>query len=78
MPLEIVLVIRDRLEGRRALAAGETRVEGVEAREMIDRADLSDRQDLRRQALERLLLIVGEDVIGQPVGLVERRAIDGP
>ena len=76
VPFQIVLVIFYRLERRRALARGEIGIEGVETAEMVDRADDGQRHDLVRIALQRLLLVALEHVIGDLVGGAELAAVD--
>ena len=45
--LEVVLIILDVAERRRAPSRGEDRIEGVEAGEMVDRPDRGQRQHVR-------------------------------
>ena len=73
----IVVIILDVAERRRAAPRGEDRIEGVEARKMVDRANRGQRQHLRRQIGERVAPLIFEDVIGEPVGRVELVAGDG-
>ncbi len=76
VPLEVVLVILGRLERGGALAAGKGRVKGVEARKMVDRAHQRGGDDFGREALERLLLVVFEHIVSEPVGSIELRLVD--
>ena len=74
--LEIVLIILDRLERRRALARGEIGIESVEAEEMVDRADRGQRQHLGRERAQAQLPLPLEHVVGELVGRRERGAVD--
>ena len=71
-----VLVILDGLEGCQALPAFDGRVIGMEAEEVVHRTHLADGEDVGRKALQRFSLRELENVIGQPVGLAQRRAVD--
>ena len=55
MPLDVIFIVDDRLERGGALAAGEGRVEGMEAREMVDRADDADVEILGLEAFQPIL-----------------------
>ena len=76
VPLEIILIILDVSERRRVPARGEDRIEGVEAGEVVDRPDRGERQHLGGEIGEVFLALIFEDVIGDPVGLVEGRPVD--
>jgi hypothetical protein len=49
VPLQVVLVIRQRLERRRPLARSKVGVESMKAEEMIDRPHCGQRQELGRE-----------------------------
>ena len=74
--LEIVFVVLHRLELSGTLARGEIGVEGVEAAEMVDRTDHGQRHDFVGIALQRLLLVALEHVIGDLVGGAQLAAVD--
>ena len=74
--LQIILVIGQRLERCRPLARGEGRVEGVKAREMVDRAHRGQCEHFGRKPFQPQLCLPFEHVIGDLVGGVERRAVD--
>ena len=76
MTAEVVLVIGDRLELRRAIATGEVRVKGVEAGEMVDRAHFGQFADFVGLAAQRRFLIILEHVIGQLIGFTQLRPVD--
>src|SRR3546814_15317612 len=76
MALEVVLIVLERLERRCALAAGEGRIEGVEAAEMVDGPDDRQGQYVRLITLELRLLVELEDVVCDLVGVAELCTLD--
>ena len=77
VPLQIVLVILDVAKRRRVPAGGEDRVKESAARsEMVDRAHAGEREQVRLKVAQIVLALIFEDVVGEPVGRVERIAVD--
>ena len=75
---QVVLIILDIAERRRAAAGGEGRIKGVEAAEMVDRADRGQRQHVGLKVGEVVLALIFEHVIGKRVGRVQPGAVDRP
>src|SRR5215218_1142820 len=78
MATHIIVIVGDVAERRRALAGGEAGIEGMEAGEMIDRPDPGQRQQIRLEVPEIVVPLPLEDVIGDPVGRVQRAPVDRP
>jgi hypothetical protein len=76
VPLEIVLVVGQRPERRGALAGRKRRIEGVDAAEVIDRTDDCDPEDGVLETFQCLFLPILEDVVRDPVHLIELRPVD--
>ena len=74
--LQAVLVIRDVGERRPALPAGDRRIFGVDAVEMVHRQRFADAQQVRLKAAQRVLGLELEDVVGELVRLAELVARD--
>ena len=66
--LEIVLVILDVAERRRAAPRGEHRIEGVEAGEMVDRPHRGQREQIRLEVAKIVAPLIFEHVVGDSVG----------
>jgi hypothetical protein len=77
VPLEVVLIILDRLERRRALAGGKVGIEGVEAEEVIERPHRRQCEQLRLDAAELHLRLPFEDVVGELVRGRQGIPVDG-
>ena len=73
---EIIFVIREGLELRSTIAAGEVRIKGVEAAEMIDRPHLGQRADFVGLAAQSRFLLILENIVGKLVGRRELAAVD--
>ena len=74
--LQIIVIVGDRPERRRALPAGDRRILGVQPVKVIHRQRFGDREQVRRVALERLLGLVFEHIVGDAVGRIQLVARD--
>ncbi len=75
--LQVVLIVRDGLERRRALPAGEGRVECMIAEEMVHRPDPGQRQQVGLISAKRVRGRIFEHIIGELVSRIERGPVDG-
>ena len=74
---QVVIIVDKRLERRCALSRSEIGVEGMEPKEMVDRANSSQRQHVGLKSAQGNIGLPFEDVIGNLVSGIERRAING-
>ena len=71
MAFQVVVIIRNGLERRSALTAGKGWVECVEAKKMIERTHHGQVHYFFRQALNRIILVLFENIIRDLVGGVQ-------